>query len=62
MTVKRTYVGEADRVYPGLSLEPVPGQEYDLEKDSVPDDGLWQTKAAAADTTTPVTPTATAGA
>ena len=62
MTVKRTYVGEADRVYPSLSLEPVPGQEYDLEKDSIPDDGMWVTKAAVDTTTTPVTTTAKAGA
>lgn len=58
MTVKRTYVGEADRVYPSLGLEPVPGQEYPLDKDQIPDDGInWQTAAAVAnpDTPTPVT-------
>lgn len=39
-----TYIGEPDRAYPSLGLEPVPGQSYDVEAD--PEDGRWSTSAA----------------
>ncbi len=39
--MKLTYIGEPDMVYPTLGLEPVQGQEYEL--DEAPLDGRWAT-------------------
>lgn len=39
--MKLTYIGEPDMVYPTLGLEPVQGQDYEL--DEAPLDGRWAT-------------------
>ncbi len=49
--MKLTYIGEPDMVYPTLGLEPVPGQDYDL--DEAPLDGRWATVGT---DPTPITP------
>lgn len=62
--MKLTYIGEPDMVYPTLGLEPVQGQEYEL--DEAPTDGRWATvgtdpKPITPDKPDPVEPTQTAG-
>ncbi len=49
--MKLTYIGEPDMVYPTLGLEPVQGQEYEL--DEAPLDGRWATVGT---DPTPITP------
>ena len=49
-----TYIGEPDRVFPSLGLEPTPGESYDVAED--PQDGRWRaagTAPAPAPTTAP---------
>jgi len=62
--VKLTYIGEPDMVYPTLGLEPVPGQDYEL--DEAPLDGRWATvgtdpKPITPDKPDPAEPAQTAG-
>jgi len=62
--VKLTYIGEPDMVYPTLGLEPVQGQEYEL--DEAPLDGRWATvgtdpKPITPDKPDPAEPAQTAG-
>jgi len=62
--VKLTYIGEPDMVYPTLGLEPVQGQDYEL--DEAPLDGRWATvgtdpKPITPDKPDPAEPAQTAG-
>ncbi len=62
--MKLTYIGEPDMVYPTLGLEPVPGQDYEL--DEAPLDGRWATvgtdpKPITPDKPDPAEPAQTAG-
>lgn len=62
--MKLTYIGEPDMVYPTLGLEPVQGQDYEL--DEAPLDGRWATvgtdpKPITPDKPDPAEPTQTAG-
>lgn len=62
--MKLTYIGEPDMVYPTLGLEPVQGQEYEL--DEAPLDGRWATvgtdpKPITPDKPDPAEPAQTAG-
>jgi len=62
--VKLTYIGEPYMVYPTLGLEPVQGQEYEL--DEAPLDGRWATvgtdpKPITPDKPGPAEPAQTAG-
>lgn len=62
--MKLTYIGEPGMVYPTLGLEPVQGQEYEL--DEAPLDGRWATvgtdpKPITPDKPDPADPAQTAG-